>query len=696
MTSADTDYNSQLEATEQQHVRSMHDYMRTIAEATQKTLIERLEASEARNAALESRLEVVEKQAAAAQAAAEKKENKFATMAPALLAMGAKKDKVVEEGGGGGGGGGGISEEERAVLVQMSQGTSGLADEIAELRASVLHHSALIKEVHDDLHHMAELSFEGPDGGKRVAQGMGAVATPEGFDDLPGAKRVVPPAISAAAEVAEPAPTATATATSAPLLPGSPGSPGSPGGRVSPALSMRERGETKIAKLEAKLASFQIEVEGALEAAGLGGKGGGGMLSERLSEMEKHILAEVRTVATESNSLRTRLEGLDASSAEMAAELAGAKGAAKAAVEKATALAAASVDTAALEEVRVQLKQIEEEKATRHEFDALGDAVREVRAAAITGGGGGDGDRALLTTLQAAQQSTQGHVLSLQTHLRALLRRAETEKAADVPAVDMAVVDGLRQQVHEALHELQAQVSSLSTTKADADKMERALETKAERRLMAQKADRAFCEALLARFAVEVGRQLGDMEQSQLSIKGSLEQEVVKLMHGSTEKAASPLRAADDGSFRKAESFRKSLAGGGGEEQHLLSAAGGTGGGDGPPFSVSKLRARSAGYSRSSGTNKAARGGRSSPPFDEERPPPGMGQLAMSLFTTGESPAALEPRNAFQPRRPAGLMTPGESTLTRQRPKTAAGRLTGSASSAGLLTVMPPSGAMRA
>jgi hypothetical protein len=61
--------------------------------------------------------------------------------------------------------------------------------------------------------------------------------------------------------------------------------------------------------------------------------------------------------------------------------------------------------------------------------------------------------------------------------------------------------------VHDALSELQEQLSALSEGKADADKTEAALESKAERRLMANKADRSFCEGLLARFAVEARRR---------------------------------------------------------------------------------------------------------------------------------------------------------------------------------------------
>ena len=47
-----------------------------------------------------------------------------------------------------------------------------------------------------------------------------------------------------------------------------------------------------------------------------------------------------------------------------------------------------------------------------------------------------------------------------------------------------------------------------SASQADADKVESALEEKAERKLLQHKVDRAFCESLLHRFSVEVGRQV--------------------------------------------------------------------------------------------------------------------------------------------------------------------------------------------
>ena len=641
------------ESLEQHVALSMRHLMRSVAEDSQQRLLDRLEASEAKNVALELRLKAVEKQAAAAEAAAqEKSQNKFGHMAPALIAMMGDKKK-------GGGGSAEMSDDDKAMLHAVG----GLGEEMAQLRATVERQSALLDEVQGDLHFIADAVFdpspEDAEGGGAPAAALGGVAVPPGYEEMYGSKGVVVP---------------TSSGGQAAISSGAPSTAGDGQPSVG-RRAVRLRGVAKVARLVAQVSAFQIEVEGALAAAGLGGKGGG-MLSERLSDIEKNVLAEVRTLAGENRVLRASLEELSTSHKATAADLGTTKATAIAAAEQAAATAAMAVDTAAMDAVRAQLVALEEGKATRFEFDAIGDAVREVRAAALSGGSGGGSDTELLATLQAAQQSTQGHVLSLQTHLRALLRKAEQEKSAEVPAVDMTVIDQLRQQVHEALHELQTQLTTLSESKADAEKVDRALEGKAERRLMTQKADRAFCEALLARFAVEVGRQLGDMEQNQLTIKGSLEEAVVRLMNSSAENAASPLKESND-------------AGDGAMSFHADGAPGSE-----APFSVRQLRARSAGTSRtrSSASAKGARGGRTSPGFDHDLPPMGMGQLAVSVFVTGEKEAqGPDPqRYAFQPRRPAGMMTPGEQTLVRQRPRTAAGRLTGSASSAGLLTIAPP------
>jgi hypothetical protein len=324
-------------------------------------------------------------------------------------------------------------------------------------------------------------------------------------------------------------------------------------------------------------------------------------------------------------------------------------------------------------------------------MEQLGERMSELRTATIIGSAaGGGGQREQLATLQAAQQSTHGQILSLQTHLRSLLRRAEIEKAAE-PTVDAELIESLREEVNEALAELQGQVTALSERKADADRVELALETKAERHLVTNKADRSFCEGLLSRFAVEVGRQLAEMEQGQSSIRENLDDALMKLMASSAERARHehqppPLLGGPP------------AAGGG-----RMAAGGGSGGGygGGPtsfgggslpmrgtldmgsehqqrPFTVHTLRVaerpRSAGPPRRMG---GGRHGRS----DEHFVPAGKGLLPTSVFSTGDGdPPPPDPRGkSFQPRRPAGMMTPGEQQLVRQRPSTAAGRLSGHA-----------------
>lgn len=663
---------------EEQHMRLLSSHMSSIAHTVQgeamRNLVERMDA---RNAALEARLASVEEQAAAAAAAAAKKESKWPQMAPALVALlGDKK------------GGGGPSEEEKAALAEVA----GLGGDVAELRETVQSQTMLLREVHEDVHYMADSLYvdDAPERGRRLS-------VPPGYVGL------------------EPPP-ADGGATSSGNGANAGGSGGSAGGKPRTRVTER-RGQPRLDKLEQQVTSMQLGVEAALAEAGLtpgGGTRSGGTLAERLGALEQNVLTEVRTLASENAALKQQVGALSQAHAASEAALTQTRTELNAEMERTTARAAAAVDTAALERLASQVAAIEKDKATRHEFDALTDALREMRTEVIVGkGGGGGSDSELLATLQAAQQSTQGHVLSLQTHLRALLRKAEQEKASGVPEVDMTVVDGLRSQVHEALHELQLQVTALAENKADADKVEAALETKAERRLMAHKADRAFCEALLARFAVEVGRQLGDMEQNQLSIRGSLEEAVVRLMHSSVEHAAAPLppphspKAGQGGSghARAAsgaaeEATAEKVVDSGSASGNKVGDSGGDEVGGSTPFSVRQLRVRSAGTTRSAPRGKVgSRGGRSSPTHDSDLPPVGMGQLAMHVFVTGdtEPPQADPQRYAFQPRRPAvGLITPGEQHLVRQRPMTAAGRLPtgqlkGSASSAGLLTTAAPS-----
>ena len=52
---------------------------------------------------------------------------------------------------------------------------------------------------------------------------------------------------------------------------------------------------------------------------------------------------------------------------------------------------------------------------------------------------------------------------------------------------------------------------------------------------MSHYASRPFCEALLARFSVEVGRQLGEMEQSHQSVQEALAHSISRLMNTANE-----------------------------------------------------------------------------------------------------------------------------------------------------------------
>ena len=586
---------------EQSHEDMMASFADSVREHALTDVQEKLELSEARNAALEARVSDLEEQLA--KQAAES--SKWKQMPPALVAMLGKQ---------------GMSNEEKAALEQLA----GLGTEVAELRQTVHAQSEMLGEMSSDVEHMANGLYD--------------------------------PAVDAS---------------------------GPPGGSASvspPTLDSNAPRTSSLARRNFLVTRMQKQlrkVEGVLTE-------GKGPLADQLKKLDRQVGEQIHTISSELRDLRTAHEETSQAHAAAEGSLAQMRDSMAADVERAaTDAASASAATGAMGE---HLAALEREKVSQQDFDALTDAMREMRGSALVGGGGGESDRELLAAVQAAQQSTQSHVLSLQTHLRALLRKAEAEKASEVPTVDIAVVDSLRAQVHEALHELQGQVSALAAGKADADRVEAALETKAERKLMAAKADRAFCEALLARFAVEVGRQLGDMEHNQVSIRGSLEEAVVRLMRSSVDVAAAPAHNNNSG-------------GGAGEGSGPLSTplnikVDGLAASE-PFFDVKTLRVRSAGPSRRGG--KPARGVRGWQGVDEPAPKlEGKGQLAMSLFVTGEGePPTLDPqRHGFQPRRAQLNMTPGEQTLTptfitRKRPTTAAGRLTGSAS-AGLLSVPRP------
>ncbi len=85
-------------------------------------------------------------------------------------------------------------------------------------------------------------------------------------------------------------------------------------------------------------------------------------------------------------------------------------------------------------------------------------------------GGGAGASAELVETLQATQQATQGQVLALQTHLRALLRKAEVERGQGAQGVDKAMLDDMKGEVQAALSELLGQVFTRNET-SDCDEL---------------------------------------------------------------------------------------------------------------------------------------------------------------------------------------------------------------------------------
>jgi len=239
--------------------------------------------------------------------------------------------------------------------------------------------------------------------------------------------------------------------------------------------------------------------------------------------------------------------------------------------------------------------------------------------------------------------------------------------------------------------------------------VELALEQKADRKTVAYKADRSFCEALLSRFSVEVGRQLGDMERSQQSIQESLSNSIQTLL-------ASASEAAIENVSDVAIPGQIGLGCHSGRTTQPASA-GDSPGREGlsvvPPWSPSGASARGGSATPWSPSGASARGGSATSTrtgLVELRQPPTVhaprstsgstspkGVLPTYLFSTNEGPPNdVEKRiYAFQPRRQV-VLTPGEETLIARRPHSSSGRLrvanngmAGSKSASGLLARTP-------
>ena len=102
---------------------------------------------------------------------------------------------------------------------------------------------------------------------------------------------------------------------------------------------------------------------------------------------------------------------------------------------------------------------LEAGKVNRPEMVAVADALRGMRSTLVSGAGAGGSAKAeLLESLQASQQHNQTQILSLQTHVRTLLRKAEQDREVAPARVDMETLEVLRREMQEALSELQQQV----------------------------------------------------------------------------------------------------------------------------------------------------------------------------------------------------------------------------------------------
>ena len=407
------------------------------------------------------------------------------------------------------------------------------------------------------------------------------------------------------------------------------------------AVPLAERA-SRVALLEGGLAALQEETTKALA----------NKAEKRIEKMTEKVFEDVQMLERNEAQLREHTKALEDDYAAGAAQ----RDALGAFMAQERALRQES--QASVDEIRAEIERALAVKADRPELAVVSDALRDLRGAILGGagvaaggrggGGGGVGGGGAsiesVEALSAGQQQTAQQVLSLQSHVRALLRKAETQGAAATAGVEPEQLHDLRKEVHRALSELNGRVLAMGAEKADTEKVETALELKADKASVAHKADRSFCEALLSRFSTEVGRQLGAMEEAHTQLQAALADQGAR-GGGPVGGAASAARVRMPGT---------TLADG---------ADGGGGGSASEPQLGKGSRGASPPTSGRAGSPERAAGG--------ARPRAQQGVLPTSVFRTGGGDAA-EPdahRYAFQPRRTT-LLTPGEQQLAPLAPRT--------------------------
>ena len=285
------------------------------------------------------------------------------------------------------------------------------------------------------------------------------------------------------------------------------------------AVPLAERA-SRVAQLEGGLAALQEETTKALA----------NKAEKRIEKMTEKVFEDVQMLERNEAQLREHTKALEDDYAAGAAQ----RDALGAFMAQERALRQES--QASVDEIRAEIERALAVKADRPELAVVSDALRDLRGAILGGagvaaggrggGGGGVGGGGAsiesVEALSAGQQQTAQQVLSLQSHVRALLRKAETQGAAATAGVEPEQLHDLRKEVHRALSELNGRVLAMGAEKADAEKVETALELKADKASVAHKADRSFCEALLSRFSTEVGRQLGAMEEAHTQLQAAL------------------------------------------------------------------------------------------------------------------------------------------------------------------------------
>ena len=135
---------------------------------------------------------------------------------------------------------------------------------------------------------------------------------------------------------------------------------------------------------------------------------------------------------------------------------------------------------------RNSIETLQNVKADRPELQAVAEALHDIKGMLLMGGGGGAGGAAqaaeTMKKVEAAQSQTRSQLLSLQSHVRGLLRKAERagggfEGGGENP-IEAEALRQARQEWRAQLSGVEEEVNRLASSKADISHVDAALDDK--------------------------------------------------------------------------------------------------------------------------------------------------------------------------------------------------------------------------